>query len=346
MNIGVSQKGAIILGDLVCCDGFLKDRPFRVQTHVHHDHLRGISSSFGNQNGVVMTEPTRDLLSVILNNPAIFHRQNVLIMRNSSIERFNGFKIELINNGHMLGSVQVAVHYDNGKHLGYSGDFSWPLDDVIKVDELVVDSTYGFSDSVHDFDRDQVNRQLLETISEKLPLGPIIVKASRGTMHNAMHTVQESIKAPIIVSSKQMEEIQIYNKWGYGFENIYKSNSEEGRKILNSDHYIRFLGTGDKPIIEDYPNSTLITLKALYGRSNEPITRHLGVREDFHIAYSDHADFNGTIDYIKATGAKFVLTDPSRSGMERATELAKKIRSILNIKAKPAENIPSQLWGE
>jgi len=63
----------------------------------------------------------------------------------------------------------------------------------------------------------------------------------------------------------------------------------------------------------------------------------------YRIALSDHADFEGTLEYIKATNANFVLTDNSRGG--KAIELAEAIRSRLGIKAAASENDPSREWG-
>ena len=61
MKINVSASGAVILGDVVSCDGFFVDYPIRVQTHVHKDHMYGFIRSKGRQD-IFMSQPTHELL--------------------------------------------------------------------------------------------------------------------------------------------------------------------------------------------------------------------------------------------------------------------------------------------
>ena len=61
MRINVSGSGAVMLDNVVACDGFINDYPIRVQTHVHDDHMYGFDSSKGRQN-ILMSEATLDLL--------------------------------------------------------------------------------------------------------------------------------------------------------------------------------------------------------------------------------------------------------------------------------------------
>ena len=68
--VDVLGSGAVILGPKVTCDGFHVDRPIRVQTHIHTDHMNGFTSSLAGE--VVMTKPTRDLLAH--DHPALTER--------------------------------------------------------------------------------------------------------------------------------------------------------------------------------------------------------------------------------------------------------------------------------
>ena len=63
----------------------------------------------------------------------------------------------------------------------------------------------------------------------------------------------------------------------------------------------------------------------------------------FAVALSNHADFHGTIEYVKATEAQVVITDNTRGG--KAVELAMEIQRRLNICAKPSSNFLSREWG-
>jgi Cft2 family RNA processing exonuclease len=63
----------------------------------------------------------------------------------------------------------------------------------------------------------------------------------------------------------------------------------------------------------------------------------------FRVAMSDHADFPGTLEYVKATGAQYVVTDNTRAG--HAVLLAQEIQRRLGIRARPSANRPSNDWG-
>lgn len=337
--ISITSKGAILLGNKVSCDGFFYDNDFRIQTHVHEDHLRDFSSSLAYQIGVVTTQATLDLIAVVKNNPALHYRDNIHIINLNGTKTMDGLTIEFKYNRHMLGSVQVAITYQNGKRLGYSGDFSWPLDEVIQVDELVVDCTYGDPDSVRELSRESMEDKLLELVADHVALNPVVIKGHRGTILRAMNTINEVIKTPILVSNKLYKEIVVYNKHGYGFNNYYSPKSGKYRDIFTDGHYIRFCGVGEEP-----PSDvTTISLSGIFGRNHEPIT---SISENsFVLTYSDHADFNETIEYIKETRAKKVITDPTRSGTHRARTLARQIKQRLNISANAFNPQMDNRWG-
>ena len=66
----------------------------------------------------------------------------------------------------MLGAVQVLVELEDGTRVGYSGDFQWPIEDVIQVDALVVDSTYGKPANVRKFTQGECEERLIEVDPE------------------------------------------------------------------------------------------------------------------------------------------------------------------------------------
>jgi len=61
----VTERGAVLLGDSVACDAFDADRPLRVVTHAHADHLVGLRRSLRSCEKVLMTAATRDLVEVM-----------------------------------------------------------------------------------------------------------------------------------------------------------------------------------------------------------------------------------------------------------------------------------------
>ena len=160
--IEVYASGAISLGHNVCCDGFLSEASLRVQTHLHSDHMRQFDTSKGMQD-IVLSEPTRQLL-ICEYNADLPHRNNIRGLPESQWHEADGSDVLLLSSGHMLGAVQVLVVIPDQMRLGYSGDFRWPLSQVIEVDALVVDSTYGSPESVREFTQGECEERLTSLV--------------------------------------------------------------------------------------------------------------------------------------------------------------------------------------
>jgi putative mRNA 3-end processing factor len=68
--------------------------------------------------------------------------------------------------------------------------------------------------------------------------------------------------------------------------------------------------------------------------------------EVFNVGLSNHADFDGTLRYIEATGARYVVTDNHRGQRnDRAAKLAEMVRKQLKVEARVSSNHESRLWG-
>lgn len=135
------SDGGILLGERISCDGFAYGRPFRVQTHIHADHMVAFDTSKANQT-ILMSPETRALLCAIYNADLPYRPQVCAVSPDTTFVAEDEH-IDLLPSNHMLGSVQVQVTLADGYRVGYSSDFFWPLEKVVEVDELVVDSTYG-----------------------------------------------------------------------------------------------------------------------------------------------------------------------------------------------------------
>ena len=315
MRINVLASGAVILGNVVACDGFFHECSTRVQTHVHKDHMTGFTTSKGVQH-MVMSAPTRDLLINEFNAELPFRSNFEAIPLNQEIPRENCL-IRLLNNDHMLGSVQVEVTLSDGVRCGYSGDFTWPLENVIEVEELVVDSTYGSPDSVRKFSQEEANNRFVELVVERINSGPVLILVHRGTLQRAISYLDDAIKDPIIASPRLCSEWKVYQGHGYGLPDILDESSEEGKLILREGRYIHLFGTGDRRPI-DTDEATSIKLSAYMSRFDDPVMEYS--EKAFCVALSDHADYNGTLEYVRATQAKKVMTDNCRG--RHAVELA------------------------
>jgi hypothetical protein len=109
---------------------------------------------------------------------------------------------------------------------------------------------------------------------------------------------------------------------------------------IRSGSYIRITSKGDREPID--PKGTTIVLSAFAScKQEQPIIERSD--RSFAVAMSDHGDLGSTIEFVRRSGAKRVITDNSRG---RGIELAETLRQILNVDARPSSNRQSLLWGE
>jgi putative mRNA 3-end processing factor len=335
--IEVFPSGAVILGDRISCDGFHRDYQVRVQTHVHIDHMDNFETSKGSQN-IFMSEPTRQLL-ICEFNADLPYRENVYALEMGAPRAVDGQKVTLLHSGHMLGSVQVAVELADGRRLGYSGDFRWPLEEVIEVDALVVDSTYGSPERKREYTQEQAEERFLNLVLGRVMRGPVYVKAHRGTIQRALQILTGQVSCPILGSARLCNEADVYRTHGYAIDQICLATSEQGRSHQRSGRFIRFYGTGDEFPVQIAKGST-ITLSAYMARADDPVMEYSDCA--FGVALSNHADFTGTLEYIQATKAKYVVTDNTRG---HGAELAIEVTRRLGIRARPSTTTYSREWG-
>ena len=335
--VDVTSSGAVLLGDNVVCDGFQRDRPCRVQTHVHDDHMHDFERSKGFQD-LYMSEATRSLLIAEF-NADLEYRENIVAVSYGSTFACAGGRLTLLSSGHMLGAVQVALESPAGRRVGYSGDFHWPVDDVIQVDELVIDGTYGSEASIREYSQEQAETSFLQLAYEKLCKGSVHVTAHRGTIQRAMQVLSGNIGVPLIASARLCREVAVYQRFGCAVGDFILATSPEGQEALKGKKYVRFYSKGDRVPV-DLKEGAKIVLSAFMNKTSDPVIEYTD--RAYSVAFSNHADFNGTLEYISATDAKRVVTDNTRG---HGVDLALAIKQRLGIDARPSSNLESHEWG-
>ncbi len=332
------SSGAVTLGPDIVCDGFLNQAKARVQTHIHVDHMNGFETSKGLQD-IVVSQPTLKLLIAEL-DADLPYRVNLRPLEESQSYEFGSSRVSLLPSGHMLGAVQVLVELQPGTKVGYSGDFHWPLDQVIEVDALVVDSTYGSPNNIREFSQGECEERFVGLVGSLLNRGPVNIKAHRGTLQRALQIIQDEIGCPIIGSERLIREVEVYKEFGYTIGQILAQSSSEANLALNEGRYIRVYGTGDFAPA-DIGKGSRIALSAYFTRPDQPVTEYSD--RSFAVAMSNHADFQGTLEYVEATGAQFVVTDNTRGG--KGYQLAVAITQRLGIEARPSSSVQDRGWG-
>lgn len=335
--LDVTSSGAVLLGDQLVCDGFQRDRACRVQTHVHDDHMHDFERSKGLQT-LYMSEATRNLLIAEF-NADLEYRENIVALTHGKAVSCEGGRLTLLPSGHMLGAVQVALETPAGRRIGYSGDFQWPTDDVIQVDELVIDGTYGSESSIREYSQEQAETRFLQLVYEKLGTGSVHVKAHRGTVQRALEILSGNIGVPLVGSARLRREVAVYQQFGCAVGNLVLASSREGQEAVKGRRYVRFYSKGDRVPVE-LREGVKIVLSAFMNRTSDPVIEYSD--RGYSVALSNHADFNGTLEYILATGARDIVTDNTRG---HGLDLALAIKQRLGIDARPSSNLESHEWG-
>ena len=332
-TVDVLEGGAVLLGRNIVCDGFAYGREFRVQTHIHDDHMDDFNTSKGCQD--ILLSPETLALLIAEYNADLSYRGNLRsVERGGQKELDDGSTILFEPSNHMLGSCQVAVYLQGGKRIGYSGDFGWPLETVIEVDELVVDSTYGSPRSVRKYSQEEAEACLSELVFRRLRFGSVHIKAHRGTVERVLHLIGDGIGVPVLASERLIREVRVYQEHGFAVGTLIPLNSKDGEYAMTNSSYVRLYSKGDGFCNELVGGGTSITCSAYMVNCDHPLMSYSD--RAFSIALSNHADFNETIEYIKATKARIVVTDNTRShGVELAIAVNQRLNGVV---ARPSSN--------
>lgn len=340
--IDVFGSGAVILGPHVTCDGFHADRPVRVQTHVHSDHMDDFSTSKHGQ--IIMAPPTLQLLEH--EDPSLGTAGNVYQLHHDQEFCWEDNRISLLTSSHMLGAVQVAVQLGNGMKLGYSGDFSWPLDSVIKVDGLVIDATYGKPNSDKAYTQEDAEGAFIDLVRRSLQNGPVHIMADIGPAERSLLalTLAEVLEGlPVIGDKYFCRCVAVYRQNRYPLLEVTQADSAAAKTAMTEHgaRFVRYWGLHGKLPNDGFYDGTVVRLTKY--RTQEPVEK---IEEMLYtVGFSNHADFSGTMEYVKATGASFVVTDNLRGKKDRGLELARAIRRELGIEARVSSNQTSLAWG-
>jgi putative mRNA 3-end processing factor len=339
MRSSITSSGAVQLAPVLACDGFVYGTTARVQTHVHVDHMREFESSKGYQD-IIALPGTCDLLINDF-NADLAYRTNLIRHQPGAGRLVDGYELRLLDSGHMLGSAQVEVTHPDGYKVGYSGDFSWPLDEVISVDELVVDSTYGAPGSLRTFSHAEAADAFVSLALTHVRRSPVYVYAFRGTLQRALCALGQAADCPIIVSPRQLSEARVYQDHGYALPELLEAGTPEALAVQAEGSYVLVRGQGD-PEPTNLPDPVVSIAVGGFGMGPEdPVL--VRTPRSFRVALSNHADFEQTLEYVAATGAQLVITDNIRG--PAAAELAVEIEKRLGVEARPSAALHDRTWG-
>jgi putative mRNA 3-end processing factor len=345
LPVYVRADGCIGLGTKVTCDGFAVDVPIRIQTHVHYDHLTNFDRSKGAQKRIVMSEATYALLVAEGNADLPYRSSQILrLPADGNFYNVEDVRVALFPSGHMIGGVMAVVE-ENGCKVAYTSDFSWPLTKYpTDIHTLIIDATYGNPAYRRNYNEDEIVSDLIEIVTEKARGGPVIITGHRGRLQSAASIFSSYGNLPLLLSDSVAKTFDVYAKYsGISLDRAFSFRSMEGRRIAKEGNpFIGFIEARDRVESVSFHDATRILLSAYMVPKQDPVLFHSSGL--IRIALTDHADFQGTIELVKAINPQKVIADGSRGGDAEA--LSSYINSELRIFA-TAETLPvGPLWGQ
>ncbi len=265
--------------------------PFSFVSHGHTDHLR-------NHKRVLATPPT-----------ARFHKlrhpkSEVLTVDFNHPVEVEGYQVELLPAGHILGSAQILVQKD-GTSLLYTGDFKVrhgstcePIE-IRHADILIMESTYGHPD--YQFASPQQLEEALDQFIRKcLRWGevPIVLAYALGKAQEAVRMIN-GFGYRVLVHPSVAKFADVYQAFGYdiGPYELWQEGAPADGVLVVPPHATR------KPI---FSNIGLYRTLLLSGWANSNGRYRFGADEA--IPFSDHADFRELLDFVEQVRPKRIYT--------------------------------------
>jgi putative mRNA 3-end processing factor len=268
-----------------------------------------------------MTEATKDLIQTI--NPQFnLNCESVQTVKYGKTIKFEDEKITLHKADHILGASQVLVEDAGGIRIAYSGDFKLDSTQVVECDVLVVDATYGTPQCRRHFDVD-VKELLVSMIEQRIRGGTVYVFGFHGKLQEVMQILTDAdVTVPFVMPEHVYNVSKVCEKHGMHLGCLTSSTSKEGHTLLNENlPCVAFYHVNQRQHV-GLKNARI----CVSGWEFHKPCRQIGDRE-YLVAFSDHCDFDGTVEYVKQTRAKQVITDNYRGGYGEvlACELNKRL---------------------
>ncbi|MCW4034201.1 MAG: MBL fold metallo-hydrolase [Candidatus Bathyarchaeota archaeon] len=327
----VTKTGAVLLGKHVACDAHDDNRPIRIITHAHADHMVGVGKSLKNCEATVMTPATKDLIDA-LKGPRWLSRGPVKTLDYGEEFTYEDETLTLHYADHILGTAQALVEDKDQTRILYTSDFRYSKTPLVETDILVMEATYGDPIRVRPFSM-MVEGMLISLVEQGLKNGPVYVFGYHGKLQKMMRILYEAkIKTPFIVPEKIFNVSKVCENHGMKLgKQLLRYDEEEAQTILNkNDPSVVFYHSYSRKRIE----GDALRIHASGWEFRKPC-RRVGAKE-YVVALSDHSDFNELLEYVERCNPKMVITDKHRS--EAAGIFAKEIEKRLKIPSRAAPN--------
>ncbi|GAB6147660.1 MBL fold metallo-hydrolase [Stetteria hydrogenophila] len=321
MGVGVTEKGAILLGRHFTVDG-PAERLVRVVTHAHSDHMVGLGFSVRRSAFVAATPTTHRFLEVL--GQGVPPGKRLELPYDKPVE-FDGEVLVLKPARHIAGSAQVLVETRDGSY-GYTGDFKMPGTPPMKgLDVLVVDATYGSPRLERRWGEWDAISALMEIIEREKRRGPVWIYGYNGKLQEIIVELRRrGLKDDIFTDAQTLALARIAAEfYGEPLGNV-RLLSHDAEWGIIMVHYSRFSEYRRRPGAHVLLTGWELSAPARKSGGNV-----------YRVSFSDHASFSEIIEYIDEARPGRVVIDAVRSKTAHLT--AKYVERRLGI---PAQAMP------
>jgi len=273
----------------------LRKRDLGLISHAHSDHT-------ARHLRPVLTRNTRLLLSDYLK------KSDPITLEYHEPLETDRYTLTLYPAGHCLGSAQALVESKaTGERLLYTGDFKArpsPINESlepVRCDTLVIEATYGRPEYTFP-DETQVLGTACRTLSQWLSQGyrPVVLGWRLGKAQEVLfHLLEHGFD--LVVEESAHTVAEAYQEAGVTFPGAFhRFNGQwaEGQILI---------APPGKRSAEVTRNARQVKVMELTGWATNG-RRPWGRRGDASLPYSDHADFNDLVSYVKQVQPKEVYT--------------------------------------
>ena len=265
---------------------------FSFVSHGHADHLKNHTKIIGTKPTIRFFEHRKKKVDAV---PLDFNEPY----------QIDGYTIELYPAGHILGSAMIKVE-KNGVSLLYTGDFKMrpsktaEMIEIPHADILIMESTFGRPEYTF-VDTEKLHMDLIKFVEETLNWGatPAILAYSLGKGQEAMKLLGEH-GFQLKIWGAMWELAEIYQEFGITFPNCTPWHYQplRGEVLVMPPQALRYRA------VQKITRLRTLLLSG-WGADSKAKYRY---GADEAIAFSDHADFNELIDFIKKINPQKVYT--------------------------------------
>ncbi|OIO21915.1 hypothetical protein AUJ17_00095 [Candidatus Micrarchaeota archaeon CG1_02_47_40] len=233
--------------------------------------------------------------------------EETAVLIGSSKERLNLENAKLLDAGHMLGSTQLSAQVEGGKFV-YTGDFKLEAGITTKgaempkeCDYLLIEGTYGEPGAVFP-KREEVFAQMQKWVMQNKEKTIVFGAYETGKAQEMIGFLNKYCGVAPVVSKKIDDVCKIYGKFGVKLERV-RAGTHEAEEMCMGGGFTAVL-----PVRE--ANEGLCRkLSGVYGKEALcALATGWGYKRSFSagkvFCLSDHADFNGIIEYVNGANPK------------------------------------------